>query len=54
MSFDIVIEYLNVLGYPRIILKSDQEPSLMAFKLALQEAWRAGECSLEESPVQDP
>ena len=49
-----MVEYLNLLGYPRIVLKSDQEPSLVSFKMALREQWKGGECSLEESPVQDP
>ena len=49
-----LMEFLNFLGYPRIILKSDQEPSLVALKGALQEAWRGGEGSIEESPVNNP
>ena len=36
------------------MLKSGQEPSIVALKAALKEYWRGGECTLEESPAYDP
>jgi len=49
-----VIEILNTLGYRRIILKSDQEPSMIAMRRAVQQTWEMGEITMEDSPAYDP
>ena len=49
-----VIEILNTLGYRRIVLKSDQEPSMVALRRSVQQTWDAGDATMEDSPAYDP
>ena len=49
-----LIEILNTLGYKRVVLKSDQEPSIIALKRSIQQLWEMGEATLEDSPAYDP
>ena len=49
-----VLEVLNTLGYKRIVLKSDQEPSMAALKRSVQQLWEMGEVTTEDSPAYDP
>ena len=48
-----VIGALESLGYRRVVLKHDQEPSLVALAQAVRDRW-SGECVPEESPAYDP
>ena len=48
------LEVLNTLGYRRIVLKSDQEPSMIAMRRAVQQTWEMGEITMEDSPAYDP
>ena len=49
-----VVEVLQLLGYARVLLKSDQEPSLVAFRRSVQEYWRDGDCAIEDAVAYDP
>ena len=49
-----LVEYLGVLGYSRVVLKSDQEPSIVALKAVLRDSWVNGDCTLEKFPAYDP
>ena len=49
-----LLEILNMLGYRRIVLKSDQEPSVIAMRRAVQQLWEMGEITMEDSPAYDP
>ena len=49
-----VLEVLNTLGYRRVVIKSDQEPSLVALRRSVQQTWEMGEATLEDSPAYDP
>ena len=48
-----IVDILNSTGYRRIILKSDQEPSLVALVEAVRMRWD-GEAIPQESPPYDP
>ena len=47
------VEALQSMGYKRIVLKSDQEPSLVALLEAVRNRWGGG-ATPEESPPYDP
>ena len=49
-----LIEILNTLGYRRVVMKSDQEPSIVALRRTVQQLWEMGEMTQEDSPAYDP
>ena len=48
------VSILNGMGYRRVIFRSDNEPSLIAFLGRLKEAWIGGEVVPERSDVGEP
>ena len=49
MAITKAVDVLESLGYKRVVVKNDQEPSLVALSEAVQERW-SGESIPEESP----
>lgn len=47
-----ILEILDVLGYQRVVLKSEQKPTIMALKRNLQQRWTK-ESTLEDTPCYD-
>ena len=47
-----VVDFLEYLGYKKVMLKCDQEDSIMTVKKAAQREWQ-GDTSPEESPAYD-
>ena len=48
-----ILEDLDYLGYKRVVLKSDQEPSIQALVRAIRDRWTGG-VVIEEAPAYDP
>ncbi len=51
-AVDQVVNFINFLAYNRVVLKSDQEPSIAELKTAIKRKFE-GEAAMEESPVKD-